>query len=320
MSPQTAPETFRPSHLKWMVALPVPDATLTGSASETRLPPNVTSGLPVFSLPVTRLTVTSRSYRPMVTIFLTVPLCLTLMFSSSSVTWSTKPDVTLWTRSRASVVGTPTLTGVCGIPSMRGSLATRSFEPLAEGVALLLEGDDLRAQRLGRRAVLPAAGGRGGERGGEHGEDGADAQGRHLSLSGGRRAARLHEVAGLEVHGDPEPSLPGHHLRHGDLEGHPGPVDPDRALGHRGQVDALLHLDRDLDRGQLVLDPQADHPSHFVQGGAAQDLLDSRRLLDGDVVDRDSRLQGGGRGVHADVDEGAEDPDRGREVRASRGG
>ena len=54
MSPQTAPQTFLPSHLKLMVAWPVPEATVTGSSRATWLPPNVTSGVPVLSLPLTR--------------------------------------------------------------------------------------------------------------------------------------------------------------------------------------------------------------------------------------------------------------------------
>ena len=39
----------------------MPEATVTGSAIATLSPPNVTSGLPVFSLPVTRWMVTFRS-------------------------------------------------------------------------------------------------------------------------------------------------------------------------------------------------------------------------------------------------------------------
>ncbi len=61
MSPQVAPATFLPSHLKWIVARPVPDATVTGRAKATLSPPNVTSGLPVFRRPLTWWMSTLRS-------------------------------------------------------------------------------------------------------------------------------------------------------------------------------------------------------------------------------------------------------------------
>ena len=287
MSPQVAPATFLPSHLKLMVAFPEPEATVTGSAIVTLLPPKVTSGLPVFSLPVTRLMRTLRSYSPMVTTFLTVPLFLTLRFLSSSVTWSTKPATTRWMRSRARVVGTPTRTGVSGMPASRGSLTISSFIRPRSVVALLLE--RLRSRRASPRATArfsrPQA--RDGESdgdGGERGENGGAGAHRHFSfplavglvgagssstprltpasealrVADRRRVGGLHEVAGLEVHADQESPLPRRHLRDGDLQGHPRPVDPDGPRGHGGEVDALLHLDRDLDRGQLVLDLEAD--------------------------------------------------------------
>ncbi len=94
MSPQTAPLTFLPSHLKLMVALrPLPEATVTGRQGDRDLV------APERHVRLARLQLaddavdrdTFRSYWPMVTIFLIVPLFLTFRFLSSRVTWSTKP-------------------------------------------------------------------------------------------------------------------------------------------------------------------------------------------------------------------------------------
>ena len=123
MSPQTAPLTFFPSHLKSIVARPLPETTRTGSSRLTLLPPNFISGLPVLSFPVTLWIWTCRSYCPIETTFLTVPVFFTFRFLSSSVTWSTKPLTTLVISSSASEVGTPTRTGVVGMPWMIGSAA-----------------------------------------------------------------------------------------------------------------------------------------------------------------------------------------------------
>ena len=94
MSPQTAPLMFLPSHLKLIVARPVPEATVTGMAKATLLPPNVTVGVPGLQ---SAGHVVDRDLQVVVAegdAFLTVPRFLTLMFLRSSVTWSTTPVTT----------------------------------------------------------------------------------------------------------------------------------------------------------------------------------------------------------------------------------
>ena len=254
---------------------------MTGRAIEILFPPKRTSGLPVLSRPATFSMWTSSAYSPRVTTFLTVPLLRTRRFLSSSVTWSTNPAVTFSISSRVSDVGTPTRTGVCGIPLTRGSLtassptrsrsASRSFSRTAisafswSGFSRSLRQPPSPSAATAREAATA--------RRGAHLPPSfffASAFGfASLSLSpflsrttsllvdhcadvGGirvarlRRVLRLHEVAGGEVDRDPQHVPRGDHRRDGHLDRHRRPVDPDGTRRDGRQVDALLELHRDL--------------------------------------------------------------------------
>ena len=60
-SPHTAPPMLLPFHFRLTVARPLPETTPMGRETAILLAPKVTFGVSVFSLAVTRLTVTRRS-------------------------------------------------------------------------------------------------------------------------------------------------------------------------------------------------------------------------------------------------------------------